>query len=163
RLGLLFNAIAKIPMQFFILFIGAMVFVFYLFAEPPILFQSEELARLQNIAAFRPLEASYHQALDARRQAALAMVTAHKAGNTAAEAPETDQYRTAQSQIDDIGTAATAMVGSTGGEKNFSDVNYIFLTFVTRYLPAGLVGLVIAVIFAAAMSASAGEINSLAT
>jgi Na+/proline symporter len=163
RLGLLFNAVAKIPMQFFILFIGAMVFVFYLFTEPPVLFQSEELARLENIAAFRPLENRYHQAFDARRQAALALVTAHKAGDSAGETAQIEQYRTAQSQIDDIRSRATAMVAGTGGEKNFSDVNYIFLTFVTRYLPAGLVGLVIAVIFAAAMSASAGEINSLAT
>ena len=52
---------------------------------------------------------------------------------------------------------------STGGEKGFNDTNYIFLSFVTRYLPAGIVGLVIAVIFAATMSASSGEINSLAT
>jgi Na+/proline symporter len=54
-------------------------------------------------------------------------------------------------------------VESTGGEQGFSDTNYIFLSFVTRYLPVGLVGLVIAVMFAATMSASAGEINSLAT
>jgi hypothetical protein len=54
-------------------------------------------------------------------------------------------------------------VERSGGEKGFSDTNYIFLSFVTKYLPAGIVGLVIAVIFAATMSASSGEINSLAT
>jgi Na+/proline symporter len=58
---------------------------------------------------------------------------------------------------------ATRLVESTGGEKRFTDTNYIFLSFVTKYLPVGLVGLIIAVIFAATMSASAGEINSLAT
>ena len=59
--------------------------------------------------------------------------------------------------------SAAQLVESTGGEKGFNDTNYIFLSFVTRYLPAGVVGLVIAVIFAATMSASSGEINSLAT
>src|SRR5215467_2329720 len=71
RLSLLFNAIAKIPMQFFVLFIGAMVFVFYLFAEPPVLFEQTQMERIQNTAAFRPLEDHYAKAFDQRRQSAL--------------------------------------------------------------------------------------------
>ena len=69
----------------------------------------------------------------------------------------------AQNEIDAARAGAAKLVERTGGEKGFSDTNYIFLSFVTRYLPAGIVGLVIAVIFAATMSASSGEINSLAT
>ncbi len=65
--------------------------------------------------------------------------------------------------MDAARTHAAKLVERAGGEKGFSDTNYIFLSFVTRYLPVGIVGLVIAVIFAATMSASSGEINSLAT
>ena len=163
RLGLLFNAVAKIPMQFFILFIGAMVFVFYLFVQPPILFQPAELGRIQQAGEFQPLAEQYNRAFEDRRQAALALVEAHHARDSAAEGRRIAQYRAAQKQIDGARTAAAKLVESTGGEKGFSDINYIFLSFVTRHLPAGIVGLIIAVIFAAAMSASSGEINSLAT
>jgi len=163
RLGLLFNAVAKIPMQFFILFIGAMVFVFYLFIQPPLLFQHAELARIQPHAEFQPLADNYNQGFERRRQATLALVEAHHQGDRAAEQRQTAQYHAAQQEIDQARTQAARLVERSGGEKGFSDTNYIFLSFVTKYLPAGIVGLVIAVIFAATMSASSGEINSLAT
>ncbi len=163
RLSLLFNAVAKIPMQFFILFIGAMVFVFYLFIQPPLLFRHIELARIQPAAAFQPIQADYNRAFERRRTAALALAQAHHEGDSAGLAADLAAYRAAQRQMDDARTRADHLVEQRGGEKGFSDTNYIFLSFVTRYLPAGIVGLVIAVIFAATMSASSGEINSLAT
>jgi len=163
RLGLLFNAVAKIPMQFFILFIGAMVFVFYLFIQPPMLFQHAELSRIQSAPEYAGLSAEYERAFAERRDSALAVAAARRAGDGPTERLRVSDYRTAQSRMDDVRNRASALVGRTGGEKDFHDTNYIFLSFVTRYLPAGLVGLVIAVIFAATMSASSGEINSLAT
>jgi len=163
RLGLLFNAVAKIPMQFFILFIGAMVFVFHLFVQPPVLFQHAELARIQTSAAYAPVAGEYSRAFEERRQAAMALVNAHHNGDAAAEQRVIAQYHAAQKAIDDARMQASRLVEETGGQRGFSDTNYIFLSFVTRYLPAGIVGLVIAVIFAATMSASSGEINSLAT
>jgi Na+/proline symporter len=163
RLGLLFNAVAKIPMQFFILFIGAMVFVFYLFIQPPLLFQRTELARIEGRGEFAPVASSYNQAFEQRRQATLALVDAHHQGDRAGEQRQIEQYHAAQKQIDAARAQASKLVERAGGEKGFSDTNYIFLSFVTKYLPAGIVGLVIAVIFAATMSASSGEINSLAT
>jgi SSS family solute:Na+ symporter len=163
RLSLLFNAVAKIPMQFFILFIGAMVFVFYLFVQPPLLFQRAELARIEGRAEYGAVAQSYQQAFDQRRQAALGLVDAHHHGDRAGEEQQVTEYRAAQKHLDQARTEASRLVTRSGGEKDFSDTNYIFLSFVTRYLPVGLVGLVIAVIFAATMSASSGEINSLAT
>jgi len=163
RLGLLFNAVAKIPMQFFVLFIGAMVFVFYLFIQPPVLFQHAELARIEPLAAFAPTQQDYNRAFEDRRQAALALVEARHARDTAGERRQLEAYRAAQKRMDAARARAARLVGRSGGEKDFSDTNYIFLSFVTRYLPVGVVGLVIAVIFAATMSASSGEINSLAT
>jgi Na+/proline symporter len=105
----------------------------------------------------------YDQAFAQRQKAALALVQAHHAGDGAAETRETGAYRAAQAQINDVRSQASLLVERNGGEKGFTDTNYIFLSFVTRYLPVGIVGLVIGVIFAATMSASSGEINSLAT
>ncbi len=146
RLGLLLNAMAKVPVQFFILFIGAMVFVFFIFERPPLLFQPVELKRLEQTAEFRGLEGRYRQALDERETAARKV----KDGGTG------DEFRAAQQKVN-------AVRDEAGKLSSDSDTNYIFLSFVTRYLPRGLVGLILGVIFTAAMSASSGEINSLAT
>ena len=154
KLGLLFNAMAKIPMQFFILFIGAMVFVFYLFTQPPLLFQQAELERIrqpEHRARYAPIEADYRDAFARRRDAALAMVEARRGGDTALLAAGEARYHTAQGQLDDARRRGADLVRLTGGEPGFHDTNYIFLTFVTNYVPAGIVGLVLAVIFAAAM------------
>ena len=167
RLSLLFNAVAKIPMQFFILFIGAMVFVFYLFVQPPVLFQQAELAAHPGTLATTPPHAAAVQPRlrAAPRRRPWRWWTAHHARRSGgARAGRWRDYRAAQKQIDRRrAPTRPAWCERSGGEKGFSDTNYIFLSFVTRYLPAGIVGLVIAVIFAATMSASSGEINSLAT
>ena len=150
-------------MQFFVLFIGAMVFVFYVFVEPPVLFQHAELARITQSSEYHGVEIRYHEAFERRRDAALALAQAHRAGDGAAHARGLADYRGAQQSLDAARAGAARLVEESGGEKGFSDTNYIFLSFVTRYLPPGIVGLVIAVIMAATMSASSGEINSLAT
>ncbi len=156
RLSLLFNAVAKIPMQFLILFTGAIVFVFYVYERPPVLFQPLELKRAEGIAGYAGIEARYQAAFEARRAAATKVIAARRAGeDTAARVAE---YRSAQERLD----AARREAARLGGG-NVNDTNYIFLTFVTRYLPAGVVGLVLAAIFAAAMSSASAEINSLAT
>jgi SSS family transporter len=161
RLSLLFNAVAKIPMQFFILFIGAMVFVFYLFVQPPLLFRTNELTAIRTQADYAPIEAEYNQAFERRKGAALAVAEARHTGDPRAEDRAIGDFRTAQAEFDATRARAAQLVKRAGGDA--TDTNYIFLTFVIRYLPVGLVGLVIAVIFAATMSASSGEINSLAT
>jgi Na+/proline symporter len=163
RLSLLFNAVAKIPMQFFILFIGAMVFVFYLFTPAPLLFRGLELERIRGTAAFAPIQNDYDRAYQQRRAAALALAGDHRSGDSASQSADVAAFRAAQRDIDDARARAATLVERTGGEAGFSDTNYIFLSFVTRFLPTGIVGLVIAVVFAATMSASSGEINSLAT
>jgi Na+/proline symporter len=153
RLSLLFNAMAKVPMQFLILFIGAMVFVFFLFDKPPLLFHPVELARVEKTPQFPGIESRYNGAFDHRRTAALEY---KDAPNETSRAAAADRFRAAQKDLD--GARADALKLATE-----NDTNYIFLTFVMHYLPAGIVGLVLAVIFTASMSSSSGEINSLAT
>ena len=156
RLSLLLNAMAKIPMQFFILFIGAMVFVFYIFEAPPVLFQPVELKSVQNDARFPAVEHRFQQAFEHRRDAADQYLQADRSGDRAARQASIERYRNAQQELNDAHAAGERLVG-----KEFDDTNYIFLSFVTRYLPVGVVGLLVAVIFSAAMSSTSGEINSL--
>jgi SSS family transporter len=163
RLSLIFNALAKIPMQFFILFIGAMVFVFFTFEKPPVLFHPVALEKIQQTAAYTALEARYSSAFTARRDAARDVVLATRSGDETAKRASAGHYRAAQKDFDTARADATKLAAKATGIAGFNDTNYIFLSFVTRYLPVGVVGLVIAVIFSAAMSSSSGEINSLAT
>ena len=148
RLGLLLNAMAKVPMQFFILFIGAMVFVVFLFIQPPMVFHPVAMERVQSSSQYAAIEGRYEQAFAQRQAAARRIIASDPAA--------LQDFRAAQKDFD-AARADALKVADT------SDTNYIFLSFVTHYLPVGIVGLVVAVIFTAAMSAISGEINSLAT
>jgi SSS family transporter len=166
RLSLLFNAVAKVPMQFFILFIGTMVFVFYIFVQPPLLFQPADLARVQSTpytTEYAPIEQRYQAAFEQRRQAADAMVAARQRNDSPAAEQSLAEYRQAEKDFETARADAARLARTASGEVSYNDTNYIFLTFVTRYMPAGVVGLVLAAIFAAAMSTISAEINSLAT
>ena len=147
RLSLLFNAVAKIPMQFLILLTGCVVFAFFTFIQPPLLFHPGDMAKLQQSPEYPALQQKFDAAHRLRHQAASDLV--HK--NEAREA-----FQNAHKEIDATRKQAAKI---TGG----NDTNYIFLYFVTNYLPTGLVGLVIAAILGAAMSTISGEVNSLAT
>ena len=154
KLSLLFNAMAKIPMQFFILFVGAMVFVFFTFERPPLLFKPDAIEQARSGPGLAAIERHYDDAFARRRQAALDLIAARREERPA----PVESYRAAQRDFDAARREAGALV-----EKGFNDTNYIFLEFVTHYLPTGVVGLIIAAIFAAAMSTISAEINSLAT
>jgi SSS family transporter len=163
KLSLLFNAMAKIPMQFFILFVGAMVFVFFLFEPPPLLFERAALKQIQSDQNFNIVDARYRQAFENRKDAAMRLVEARRSGDAQQRSTELQTYRAAQHDLDEARRQAAGLVETKAGDRGFNDTNYIFLSFVTRYLPAGVVGLIIAVIFAAAMASISGEVNSLAT
>jgi SSS family transporter len=152
RLSLLFNAMAKLPMQFFILLTGALVFVFYLFVKPPVLFEQPALDRIQARPEFAAIQSSYDQAFETRRIAARAMLEG------GFDPAEVERFRGAEKQF----LAVRRQAGELA-VPGFNDTNYIFLTFVTRHLPVGVVGLILAAIFAAAMSTISAEVNALAT
>ena len=166
RLGLLFNGIAKVPMQFFILFLGTMVFVFYVYEKPPLLFEKTELLRIQTTATrtdYETVQARYDDAFERRREAAGRIVQARHTGDTAMRAAGLERWRNAQAVLDAARRDGAALVKKAGGPASLNDTNFIFLTFITAHLPAGLVGLLLAVIFGATMSAISSEMNSLAT
>ncbi|HOK44635.1 MAG TPA: sodium:solute symporter [Bryobacteraceae bacterium] len=163
RISLLFNGIAKIPMQFIILFTGAMVFVFYIYQQPPLLFQPVELNNIQALEEYGPLAERYRQAFEERKAAATELIQARRSGDRAYEQESLERYRQAHSKLNEARAEGAELVKKASGSSGFNDTNYIFLSFVTKYMPAGLVGLVMAMIFAAAMSSTSAEINSLAT
>jgi Na+/proline symporter len=140
RLSLLFNAMAKVPMQFGILFTGAMVFVFFVYHPAPPNFRTGAIAR----SDATEIDGNYIRAFDARRTTADAVISG--------SAPVSD-FKLSHVEYD------TARKAALGG----NDTNYIFLYFVTHYLPLGIAGLVLAVVFGAALTTSSGELNSLAT
>jgi Na+/proline symporter len=162
RLSLLFNAMAKVPMQFFILFVGAMVFVFYLFIPPPMLFQRTAMSAIASQPQYAAVEQRFESAWQRRKAAAESLNVARKNDDAPRLSASIAEYRAAQKEIDAARAGGVQLYERATGEKKFNDTNNIFLTFVTKYFPAGVVGLVIAVILMAAMSSSSGELNSLA-
>ncbi len=166
RLGLLFNGLLKIPMQFLILFIGVMVFVFYQFNTSPVFFNEAAKTKVYATAygdELKELE-QQHQTISIQKQEAVqGLVTAIQADDEAA-------ITTAQANVAGFTNAANAVrtevkevVKKAVPAAETRDTDYIFISFVINYLPVGMVGLLLAVIFSAAMSSTASELNALAS
>jgi len=166
RVGLLFNGLVKVPMQFVILFIGAMVFVFHQFNPTPVYFNPVETKRVEaseRASDFRDLQKE-HDALSGAKQAAIqTLLEARRTGNGAAEEAAAASVAGIQAEALQVRAHAKQIVRDVNPRSDGNDVNYIFLTFVLQYLPAGVVGLVLATIFAASMSSTASELNALAS
>jgi Na+/proline symporter len=163
RLALLFTAFLKVPMQFLILLTGVLVFVFYHFHPTPLVWNRADLARLEARAPAAELARVKGEVLAAhqeRQSAAVAFAAArHGRGELAVER---GRYLEAQHRLDAAEAATRRLAQAVTGE-SVNDVNHVFPSYVVSQLRGGLAGLVIAVIFAAAMSTLAAELNSLAT
>jgi SSS family solute:Na+ symporter len=152
RQSLLMSAFVKIPLQLLILSTGVLVFVYYLFQTPPMLFNhayDAEIAASQYAGQFSALERRFDGAIAERR--------------AAAEQGDREAFLASDARVRNIRSQAATIVRDATGDQRYDDVNYVFPTFITTRMPVGLVGLMIAAIFAAAMSASGGELNALAT
>jgi Na+/proline symporter len=166
RLGLLFNGLLKVPMQSLILFVGAMVFVFYQFNLPPIFFNQAELARVHATAAdgqMRVLEQAHAVAFEQKREEMWRLDHALVRGDSAAVAVAEDSVRRAEAVSASLREQARRVIASALPDANTKEADYVFLTFIVRNLPRGVVGLLLAVILCAAMSAVAGELSALAS
>jgi SSS family solute:Na+ symporter len=163
RLGLLFNGLVKVPMQFFILFLGATVFAFYQFTQPPIFFNPTQAERARAGAhgeQFRALETDYAAAFDEKQRAARGYIGALRSGDEAAADAAAEGLKVAQDRANGVRAGAVEIIKEFDAKPN--DTNYVFLNFVTHYMPAGLVGLVLAAVFFASMSSTASEWSALA-
>jgi solute:Na+ symporter, SSS family len=161
RTSLLMSAFVKIPMQFLILLTGVMVFVFYQYVKPPLIFKADDRARVESSAEYQKLQTEYEQAFLMRQQAALAYARAEERRDVAAITK--NSYVAANNYFDDVRSRAVALVKRETGSERFNDTNYVFPSFITTHAPVGVVGLIIAAIFAAAMSTISAELASLST
>ncbi len=164
RSSLLISAYWKIPLQAMVLLIGVLVFVFYQFERPPLLFNPahERLVRKEQPAVYGALESRYAADVAARDVAARAVARARDHGSDAEAASAMQVYRAQQAGVDTIRTEALALAERVTGQPS-RDVNYIIPRYVLDHLPIGLAGLFIAAVIAAAMNAISGELNSLST
>ncbi len=157
RLGILMNGIVKVPMQFFILMIGVLVFTFYQFNSAPAFFNNYELKRLETSPYKNELAVLQQQldVIDAEKSTVLAEYGSNKSGQALLHMQQL------QAQTDEVRKSIKELIKKNNGKDN--DTNYIFLRFVLDHLPAGLVGLIIAVIFLASWSSIGAALNSLAS
>lgn len=167
RLGLMFNALFKIPMQFFIVLLGALLFVFYQFkADTPVFFNQPEWQRHvagPNGATFRAIEEK-HAALHREKQERIrAWMQVRDRGDAAAEAAARTAMVQAQKATDAVRKEAREALLREDPRAKVKDSDYVFITFILTQLPHGAIGLLIAVMFASALSSKAGELNALGT
>ena len=166
RLGLLANGVLKIPMQFCILFIGAMIFVFYQFITPPLFFNPVESAAVKNGAhsqAYEQLESEFEKLHDEKQIHIREMLSAMEGGEEAVIQQALETLEGSRSQEQQLRQEASSLIASSDPGADTNDINYIFLSFVINYLPVGLVGLILAAILSASMSSTAAELNALAS
>jgi SSS family transporter len=166
RHSLLMSAYWKIPLQVLVLLLGILVFVFYTFNQPPLLFSSVQQQRLREgprAAEYATLQARFDTAFAARREAAAALAAARQEDDHDAIAAADSAFRERNAALDMVRSEAATLVKDTTGDNSFTDVNYIIPTFILTQLPTGLIGLLIVAILLAATDTIAGELNSLST
>ena len=170
RLGLLFNGILKVPMQVMVLFIGVMVFVFFLFVAPPVHFNNANLEKVRNsdyATELVELESANYLAATRTNEAAMTLVQALRTEEQGQVATARTQLAQAVAERDALADQVDELIKleaeERGDEAIAEDRDYVFITFIINYLPIGLVGLLLAVIFSAAMSSTSSELNALAT
>lgn len=164
RLGLLMNGLVKIPMQFLILLIGVLVFAFYQFNEPPIFFNKYELNKLEKSnysAEFGGIKADYTRAFKEKQVHVEGLEQAIESDNEALITEKRSVLSAADAKMKTIRKQAVDLMEKNDEDADTNDNNYIFLSFVTKYLPEGLIGLLIAIIFLASMGSTASALNSL--
>jgi len=164
RLGLLMNAMIKVPMQFLILLLGALVFVFYQFHAPPLFFNPGPVKQVlagPDAGAYRAAEAAFAQAREIQSQRAEAYISARHGGDASLIATRKRELQQAHARSEAVRKEGVALIEKANPGTNPSDTNYIFLAYVLSSLPVGLVGLVIAAVFSGSMSSMSGEISAL--
>ena len=163
RLGLMFNAVVKIPMQFVILMLGALLFVFYQFAPHPVFFNRAEWSLHAQDSRFRAIEANHAEALAQTRSAIAAWTRARASDDPARQATARAAMVAANDRAQAIRAEARDALLAADPRAKTKDSDYVFITFIVTQLPHGAVGLLVAALFAAALSSKAAELAALGT
>ncbi|MDO5607732.1 MAG: sodium:solute symporter [Capnocytophaga sp.] len=163
RLGLLFNGLLKVPMQFFILFIGVMVFVFFQYHQPPLNFNPIAERQLQEMEGYTSLNTAYSQLHTQKQNAISDWQEARKSGDEEVQQSAVVQLQHWQNEEKKMRQQVVTLLKQQHPDTETNERDYVFIHYILHYLPAGLVGLLIAVILSAAMSSTSSELNALAT
>ncbi len=166
RMGLLLNGMIKIPMQFFILLIGAMVFVFYQFVTPPLYFnpvEANSIVNSQYSNEYMKLEEEYKEVHYSKKESINRMVLALEKDDDETITSSRDEIINENKKADVIRGKAIDLIKENNPSSDGNDTNFIFLSFVLGFLPTGLIGLVLAAILSASMSSTSAELNALAS
>lgn len=166
RMGLIMNGFVKVPMQFLILLIGVLVFTFYQFNKAPVFYNNVQKKKILNSPlkdSFLMAEKDYNLMTENKQAVVAGYISASDAGDKKTIAVMADSLQALQQQSDSIRKQVKTWIGSKAVGGDSKDTDYIFLRFVVDYLPAGLVGLLIAIIFLASWGSIAAAINSLAS
>jgi len=166
RMGLLMNGLLKVPMQFFILLIGVLVFAYYQFNTPPLFFNPSQIQKIENSPYaddLRRLEAAHEQINYDKRESVFALTEGIKQNNTELQEISTQKLQEYQQADVSIRKEFVDLLKTHDPDADTNDNNYVFLTFVKDVFPSGLIGLLIAIIFLASMGATASAINSLSS
>ncbi len=167
RLGLMFNALLKIPMQFFILVLGALLFVFYQFQpNTPVFFNRVEWERHstgENASQFLALEQKHAALHQVKQEKIAAWVAERESEGSADEVRARAEMLDSQRAVEAVRKEAKDALRAADPRAKIKDSDYVFITFILTQLPNGVIGLLIAVMFAAALGSKAGELNALGT
>jgi SSS family solute:Na+ symporter len=164
RSSLLMSAYWKIPLQILVLLVGVLIFVFYTFNPPPLLFSVDAQERLrtgESAAAYGALQSEFDAAFAARRLAAVELAQARQSGDASRLATAQSSLSEQEAALQRVRTSAIRLARDTRGDRSFTDVNYIIPTFILTHLPIGLIGALIVAILMAATDTIAAELNSL--
>ena len=166
RISLFMSGYWKIPLQVLVLLIGVLMFVFYVFTPPPMLFNPAHDQAVRSSARageYASLQTQFDRAIAGRRDAASQLAAAGRDGDGAAIAFANAGFKSWNDEVAKVRQSAVALVQDVSGDQTYNDINFVFPTWVTTHLPIGIVGLILAAIFAAAMSTISAELASLAT
>lgn len=166
KMGLMFNAVLKIPMQFFILLTGALLYVFYIFYQSPVHYNEVSVQQISDLgekAAVENIEEKHEQLHQKRRDLAIDYREAMSNKSSLDIDVASTKLKETTARLEANREAMRNLITQTDDSIKTKDSDYVFLNFILDYLPAGLIGLLIAVIFSAAMSSTSGELNALAT
>jgi Na+(H+)/acetate symporter ActP len=155
-----------VPMQFLVLFTGILVFVFFQFNHPPVHFNTANVKNLQGTAyeaPYKELTEAYGVLNDQKEQEVRGMISALRAEDETALEQAQNRYQNLYNQESQVREQVKELITQQNPAAKTQDTDYVFITFITTYLPIGLVGLLLAVIFSAAMSSTSSELNALAT
>jgi SSS family transporter len=163
RLGLMFNAVCKIPMQFLILLLGVLLFVFYQFETPPVFFNqsSWSAAEKRDSEKTYVIEQEFAVASANKQQAINDWLDARRLHDPAAETNARAQVLDAHRQTEAARAEARAALRAADAHAQTNDGDYVFITFILAHLPHGVIGLLVAAFFAAALSSKAAELSAL--